>query len=282
MDHGFDPNTGHFSTWVHPDLSHLDTNHGLYDLAFSLLAATALGAAGRDVAADLNRIDQAFGLLRAPKGWYEDAAHSLPRCQNPHMHMFEASTAAYALTKASKYLGMAQECLEIIVQSALQKDGQLLEFFTKDWVPLTGVEQAIEPGHMAEWIYLADTFTNVTGFAHGLPLKQMWQAVLEHRLPSGFLPDQAGGQVRRMWPQTELLKAAVVMKKIDPQLTLTARPEDIAQTLWADYMNTPIAGGWYDRFEETGALLSTNMPASTYYHIDVAISTCEASSIIRE
>ena len=273
MDHGFDPDTGHLAAWVHPDLSHIDAKHDLYDLTFALLAAAALGHSGRDVAPDLARLDAAFDLLAAPLGWFEDAAHSLPRRQNPHMHLFEASTAAYGLTRAPKYRAMAQTCLEVFTTHVLQKDGQLLEFYGADWTPLSGAAQGIEPGHIAEWIYLADTFTAVTGIAHGLPLDRMWQAVQGHRLPSGFLPDQAGGQIRRLWPQTELLKAALVMEP--------AGAPQIAQTLWGTYMNTPVAGGWYDQFDESGTLLSNTMPTSTYYHISVAISACQSSCMDR-
>jgi mannose/cellobiose epimerase-like protein (N-acyl-D-glucosamine 2-epimerase family) len=40
--------------------------------------------------------------------------------------------------------------------------------------------------------------------------------------------------------------------------------------MWAQYLDTPVAGGWYDRRAADGALLSDNMPASTFYHIFVA------------
>lgn len=276
MDHGFDPDTGLFSAWVRPDLSHLDQLHDLYDLAFGVLAASALGQIGRDVAADITRLEAAVNLLRADKGWHETAAHRLPRRQNPHMHLFEASTALYALTRADKHRAMAQECLDIIATYGVQKNGELLEFFAPDWTPLEGNEQAIEPGHMAEWVYLADAYETVMGVSSGLPLAQMWQATLAHQLPSGFLPDVAGGQVRRLWPQTELLKASVVMTRKGATLPDTAQPTKIAAALWDGYMSTPVAGGWYDKFDESGTLLSDNMPASTYYHIDVAIDACQS------
>lgn len=276
MTNGFDPNTGFFAAWVTPDLTHLDQSHDLYDLAFGVLAAASLGRAGYDVAHSITRLEAALDLLRAPLGWHETPTHKQPRRQNPHMHLFEAATALYALTGDPAHLRIAQECLEIIATYALRADGTLLEFFAPDWTPLTGAEQDQEPGHLAEWIYLADSFTAVTGTATGLPLAQMWHSVLDHRLPSGFLPDVTGGSTRRLWPQTELLKAATVMQRDGP-LPADATPEHIATRLWESYMNTPAQGGWYDSFEDTtGKLLSTNMPASTFYHIDLAVEACQS------
>ncbi len=277
MEHGFDPDTGHFAAWVSPELRHLDQTHDLYDLAFGVLAAASLGHLGYDVAADITRLEKALGLLRAPLGWHETASHRQPRRQNPHMHLFEATTELYALTGAPRHLDIAQECLEIIATHVLRSDGALLEFFAPDWSPLTGDDQDEEPGHLAEWIYLAARYDSVTGTATGLPLTEMWENVLSHRLPSGFLPDVLGSNTRRLWPQTELLIAAVVMQHKAHALPKDMTPERIAARLWQHYMSTPVKGGWYDCFDETGDTpISTNMPASTFYHIDMAIDACQS------
>ena len=279
MDHGFDPDTGLFATWVGPDLRHLDQNHDLYDLAFGLLAAASLGQAGFDVAADIARLERALDILRADVGWHETPTHRQPRRQNPHMHLFEATTALYALTHAPAHLAMAQTCLDLVTTRALTPDMTLLEFFDAGWTPLSGARQANEPGHLAEWIYLADAFATVTGTPTGLPLRDMWNKVVEHRLPSGFVPDQAGIVLRRLWPQTELLKAAVVMARAgynSPADAPDTQPAAIAKLIWDSYMDTPVAGGWYDQFNDTtGTLVSgKTMPASTLYHIDLAIDAC--------
>ena len=273
MTHGFDPETGLFSAWISPDLQRLDQTHDLYDLAFGVLAAAHLGAAGFDVAPDIARLEEALSRLRGAQGWRETAADRQPRRQNPHMHLFEAMTALYALTKDPAHLAMAQHCLDLIAEHALTKDARLLEFFAPDWTPLEGAAQAHEPGHLAEWIYLADRFTATTGIASGLPLAEMWQRVQDSRLPSGFLPDRDGDTTRRLWPQTEFLKAACVMSR--PETAVGLRPSDIAAQLWESYIPPSLEGGWYDQFDEsTGACPSNNMPASTFYHIDSAIEAC--------
>lgn len=265
MTHGFDPETGLFSAWVSPDLQRLDQTHDLYDLTFGVLAAAHLGLAGFDVAADIARLEKALSRLRCAKGWRETATDQQPRRQNPHMHLFEAMTALYALTKDPAHLAMAQHCLDLITEHALTKDARLLEFFAPDWSALEGPDQTHEPGHLAEWIYLADRFTATTGLASGLPLPVMWQRVQDSRLPSGFLPDRDGDTTRRLWPQTEFLKAACVMTR--PETAVGLRPSDIAAQLWESYIPPSLGGGWYDQFDEsTGACLSSNMPASTFYH----------------
>jgi mannose-6-phosphate isomerase len=279
MTYGFDPDTELFAAWVSPDLQLLDQTHDLYDLAFGVLAAASLGQAGFDVAPAIARLERALDLLRAPVGWHETSTHRQPRRQNPHMHLFEAATALYALTRAPAHRAIADECLDIIATHALDPGGRLLEFFDPNWTPLSGKDQAVEPGHMAEWIYLADEYARVTGEATGLPLSQIWITVLDHRLPSGFLPDVVGKTRRRLWPQTELLKAAVVMQRKGISLATDAHPEHIARLLWDYYMNTPVLGGWYDCFEDTtGALVSEHMPASTFYHIDLAVGACRQLS----
>ena len=122
MTHSFDPATGLFSAWISPDLQRLDQTHDLYDLAFGVLAAAHLGAAGFDVAADVARLEEALSRLRGAEGWREPAADRQPRRQNPHMHLFEAMTALYALTKDPAHLAMAQHCLCLLYTSPSPRD----------------------------------------------------------------------------------------------------------------------------------------------------------------
>lgn len=165
--------------------------------------------------------------------------------------------------------------MEIVATHALGADGKVLEFFDPEWVPLAGKDQAIEPGHLAEWIYLSDKFAQTVGTPTDLPLAQMWRYMLGHRLPSGFLPGVAGGKTRCLWPQIKFLNASMTMQRAGQDLALETQPAIFATLLWASYMTTPVKGGWYDFFDDpTGVLTSINMPASTFYHIDLAIKAC--------
>ncbi len=266
MQHGFDEGTGNLAATLSPGMAILSAPHDLYDLAFAGLAAAALITVGEDIADDLARIEAAIARLKAPEGWYEDASHRLPRRQNPHMHLFETSTELFAATGEARFRAMAEACLALFKTHALQADGRVLEFFDDDWSPRTGAAQQIEPGHMAEWIFLLDRFEAVTGTATGVDPAPIWAAVLARRDATGFLPDRSDppSPSRRLWPQTEFLRAAWVMARHgDTEVDLGAALE----TFRAAYLSPPVAGGWYDQRDAEGALLSQNMPASSFYHI---------------
>jgi mannose-6-phosphate isomerase len=273
MDRGFDPASGNLAARLAPDTSILTAPHDFYDIAFMLLAAAALIEAEFDVRRDLEQLETELARLKAPLGWHENAARSLPRRQNPHMHMFEASTALFAATGAERFRHMAAECLGLFREVFLAGDRRVLEYFDADWVPLEGGDQAVEPGHMAEWVYLLDRYETVTGHSCGMALEPLFDAVLSRCDTSGLLPDRSEpvlADSRRLWPQTELLKAAVALRRRGAELPAGAAPEAVLARMWQQYFETGVAGGWYDKRSAAGVLLSDNMPASTFYHILVA------------
>ncbi len=271
MTRGFDPETGHLAAMLAPDLHILTAPHDLYDMAFMLLAAAALIDAGEDIAADLARLEQSLDRLKTDRGWVEDATARLPRRQNPHMHHFEAMTALYTATGEARFLTHAETCLGLFRDVFLQPDGTVLEFFDADWTPLTDTAQSVEPGHMAEWIFLLDRFEAATGTASGVDLVPLFAATLAARDAMGLLPDVAGGTTRRMWPQTELLKASLVMRRRGhlPEGEEDL-PERTLQALQEQYFSPSVPGGWIDKRASDGTLLSDAMPTSTFYHVIVA------------
>ena len=277
MGRGFDPVTGNLAAYLNPDTSINTAPHDLYDLAFMLLALAALGDAGCDITADLAHLETALARLKAPRGWHENARRTLPRRQNPHMHMFEATTALYHTTGQARFRDMADECLGLFRDVFFQTDGRILEYFDADWHPLAVDKQTIEPGHMAEWIYLLDRYETVTGATTNVDLDLLFNAVVTRRDVAGFLPDRAepandpACQTRRMWPQTELLKATVVMQRRGAVLDPNMAPDAVFDLLWHDYLTTQTPGGWYDKRAIDGTLLSDTMPASTFYHILCAL-----------
>jgi mannose/cellobiose epimerase-like protein (N-acyl-D-glucosamine 2-epimerase family) len=272
MDRGFDAENGNLAAWLAPDTSLLTAPHDLYDMAFMLLAASALIEAGFDIADDLARLERELDRLKAPRGWYENAARALPRRQNPHMHIFEAATLLFGATGQERFLRMAEECLDLFSDVFLADDGRVLEYFTADWTPLGYPDQTVEPGHMAEWIYLLDRFEALAGRKTELSLPQLYRAVLARRDEAGLLPDRADPMAgsRRLWPQTEFLKATIAMRRRGAQIPQAPAVEEILGKLWHQYLDTDVPGGWYDKRSSGGALLSDNMPASTFYHIFVA------------
>lgn len=278
LNQGVDPATGNLGGVLNPDGTLRSAPHDLYDIAFMLLAASALIRTGHDIGADLARLETMLARLDAPRGWQECAAGTERRRQNPHMHMFESATALYQATGAPRFREMAGVSLDLFRDVFLQPDGSVFEYFTRDWQPVTE-GQATEPGHMVEWIYLLDAYETATGEDTGVDLMQIFNRAWAARDQAGALPDQArpedgasAGTTRRSWPQTELLKASVVLHRRGHTLPAGAGPEEVMAMLWREYLDVPVRGGWYDRRSlMDGSLLSDNMPASTFYHILVAL-----------
>lgn len=275
-DRGVDPQTGNLGALMDPDTRVTTAPHDLYDIAFMLLAASALIEAGHDIDADLAWLESALARLKAPRGWYESAAQAESRDgrrrQNPHMHMFECATALYAATGAPRFLLLAEECLDLFRTVFLHPDGDVLEYFTADWQPMRE-DQAVEPGHMAEWVYLLDAYEQASGKSCGVDLAALFARVWATRDQAGALPDRSRPRAgtRRSWPQTELLKACLVLERRGLPLPAGAGSQAALAMLWREYLDVPVAGGWYDKRDLDGGLVSENMPASTFYHILVAL-----------
>ena len=212
-------------------------------------------------------------------GWYEGIPASLPRRQNPHMHMFEALMSLYDATSDQTILDRAGEIFYLFKTVFFDPDqGVLLEFFDNDWVPIEG-GGPIEPGHMMEWVWLlreyeARSGVDVDSYADVLytTAKRMGYAAQTGLLYDGVGIDGSVGSASfRIWPQLEMIKAAIAQTKaghLDAQ-------EDISQTidvLFDTYFNVDIKGGWADQFDEQANMISTNMPTSTAYHMLCAVA----------
>lgn len=279
MRRGTEPETGNLAARLSPDGKILSAPHDLYDLAFMHLAAAALieagpgpgPGAGADPGDALAWLDAALDRLAAPRGWHEDAAARQPRRQNPHMHLFEAMTELYRVTGAPRYRTIAEQCLALFTDIFLQPGGRVHEYFAADWGPHDGA-QAVEPGHMAEWIWLLDRYETVIGQGTGVDIAALFAQVLAGRDASGLLRDSTlpPAATRRLWPQTEFLKASLVLRARGMDLPPEARPDAILDRLFAEYLDMPVPGGWYDKRGENGELVSTDMPSSTFYHLYVA------------
>lgn len=272
MTRGIEPATGNLAALLSPGGAILSAPHDLYDLAFMHLAAAALIEAGTDTGDALAWLDAALARLVAPRGWLETDGARLPRRQNPHMHLFEAMTELYRVTGAAHYRQAAEECLGLFRNVFLQPDGRIFEYFAADWGPHDGA-QGVEPGHMAEWIWLLDRFEQATGQASDVDIAAIFAQVLTGRDRSGLLRDSMLplATTRRLWPQTEFLKASLVLARRGVPLHQGADPDTILAALFSEYLDTPVPGGWYDKRAEDGALLSTDMPSSTFYHLYVAL-----------
>lgn len=221
-------------------------------------------------------------------GWYEGVPASMPRRQNPHMHMFESLLACYDATQDEYYLTRADEMFDLFKRAFFdEKTGVLLEYFNDDWSPAEESGDLTEPGHMMEWSWILRWYQTATGkdvsdYANGLYDRAL---ELGRDEKSGFLIDECRSDgtptksTRRSWPQTELIKASVAG-------ICAGRTECADMAAWAidammdSYLNVDVPGGWCDQYNADGEVVSKVMPSSTFYHLICAAA--EASAVADE
>lgn len=253
----------------------LDDTASLYDQAFALLAFAAAAEAGLEPATVTGRahaLREALAGLALPSGgWREDAGH--PHQANAHMHLLEACLAWEALEPAGVWTRMADEVVGLARRHFIDPEGGFLrEFFEPDWSPAAGeAGRLVEPGHQFEWAWLLTRWGRARGDA--------WAETAALRLYEAGVRgiDAAGGvaidelddalNVRsaraRLWPQTERLKAALILGD-----RVAASHADQALKGLQRYLEP--SGLWRDKLEPDGRFVEEPAPASSLYHIAAA------------
>ena len=259
-----------FAHLLDADGAVLDKRRDLYDHAFHIMALSWASRACDDgqmlhlAQQTLAFVDEAMG---APAGgWFEGMPASLPRRQNPHMHMLEALLALHEASEDGHYLDRADALITLMGERFMEaQSGLLLEDYDAALNPLC--PGRAEPGHMAEWCWLLHTRARL-----GKASAPALAAALGGRADQfagdhgGFLPDQvnitgkATVKTRRLWGQTEWLKSLLVRERKTGAAALLARLEQ-------SYFETAVPGLWVDQFDLDGQPLSTHVPASIVYHL---------------
>jgi len=268
---------------LHGDGSVCDARRDCYDHAFVLIALASLFKISRDaqIAALIDEVVQFLDIvLVSPGGGYlEGAPHTGPRRQNPHMHLFEAFIGLYEATGNPDYATRAAALLDFVTSRFVHgRDRLLLEVLDDDLNILPGLRGlSLEPGHMAEWVWLLGRYARLTGADVQSLQRAMMMGAVRFALPSGFLPDEVSfdGSIlrasRRTWPQTELLKAELAMVEAGAGTHISVRA---AERRLMEYVRSPYPAGWIDRFDPAGIAIPGPTPASTLYHLFWAITEC--------
>lgn len=263
-----------------------DDTADLYDLAFSLYAlATAAQALGETDGAPA--LASARALLDALDTHLRDRvnggyAEALPppaiRCQNPHMHLLEACLALHAADPDGGHLERAAEIVALFDTKFTAGPGGLLgERFAADWGPPDGLDaRIVEPGHQFEWVWLLHAFAR----ASGNPVPEAADRLYTFALSTLDADGRACMEVtrdgavhdgsRRTWVQTEALKAHLAMLERSGHERFASAACASFDVLMDEHL-TP-EGGWIDRYDADGHIVSTDMPASTGYHVVLAFA----------
>jgi len=261
-----------------------DETPKLYDQAFALLAlATARrvlpGRADLEARAAALR-DKLLADRRAPAGGFIEVVGQ-PFYANPNMHLLEA-TLAWAETSDDPTWGaMADEIAELAMAKYIDaRGGFLREYFDAAWAPAQGDDgRLVEPGHQFEWAWLLMTWSRLRGRPEGNAAAAKLYAVgkigvdAERGVAINAMWDDLSlrDAEARTWPQTEWMKAALAMARLEPPGS-TKRAEfeaDAAAAVRAldKYLQTPVAGLWWDRCLADGGFANEPCPGTSFYHI---------------
>ena len=279
-----DGRPGFVHTLAH-DGSVLDSRRDTYDHAFVLLALSSVYALGRDaqVRGEIDALCSYLdSQLRSPHGGFlEGSPASMPRRQNPQMHLFEAMIAAFDATHDTVFQNRAGDFFALFLANLYDKQKQVLgEYFEDDWSRIEPV--SVEPGHQAEWVWLLKGFERITGCPTGRFRAELLASALRYRdEATGCLIDEgtAAGEIkrhsRRCWPQTEIAKAWIAQAEAG-EAGAADEARAALSRLERHYLSHPVAGGWYDQFDREGNSLIATIPASSFYHVLCAVVEAEA------
>jgi mannose-6-phosphate isomerase len=200
------------------------------------------------------------------------------------MHLFEAAMAWEAVDADPAWTALADEIAALALNRFIDPHGGFLrEFFDKDWNPAPGAAgQVVEPGHQFEWSWLLARW----GVKRGRPdaidkARGLYRIGADHGVDArGVAFDEMDAGLKparstaRLWPQTEHVKAALIYAALSEDPAEKAKAE--AQALTACralelYLDAPLKGAWRDKLSPEGVFTEEPAPASSFYHIVVAI-----------
>jgi mannose-6-phosphate isomerase len=254
----------------------------LYDTAFALLGLSwAARLPGMEHALDAARqlsatIDTALRRPAPEEGYREALPAPARREQNPHMHLLEASLALVETCGDAAARERAGELEALLVRRLLDASGGLRELFAADWSP--AADDRYEAGHQYEWVWILHERARLAHAPASPAAARLFAKARELTRPDGriALSHELDGRPRenvfRAWGQTEALKAGVAL-----ELAGDAMAADVAlasfDRLWGDHLApAAVEGGWVDMLDAGLAPLSADMPASTGYHVFLALA----------
>lgn len=279
---------GRFRHSVQANGTAVDDRTDLYDLAFVLFALAwyvrATGERQLLVVADEICATMDAALAQPNGGYAEDSIGTLPRRQNPHMHLLEAFHALAETTGEQHWLDRADAIVRLTKDRLFDRDtGSLGEFFTTDWQPWPGERGLLrEPGHHFEWVWLLVQHARLTGEREVLEAAERLYAFgLRYGLadmPDGHAVvldgvDRFGVPVARtrlLWPQTEAIKAFVARLE-GGDARASARLDSHLALLFRHFVSAE-TGLWHNQLTAEGEPIAAELPVRVLYHLLLALA----------
>ncbi|AYG94272.1 mannose-1-phosphate guanylyltransferase [Brevundimonas naejangsanensis] len=283
---------GRMRTLLADDGEAVDDDATVYDQAFLLLAwATAVraGVADADLEAPAARVRDLLLAEALPNGAIIEAGDH-PYQSNAHMHLLEAALAWAEVSDDPAWADWAQRLSCLARQVFIDPDsGRLREYFDSAWRPAAGdAGRLIEPGHQFEWAWLLARQGASRNDADALKdARRLYERGregldLRHNVAVDALNDDGGFRTRRarLWPQTEWLKAALLLAETADRGQREALLGDAAKAQRALWFYLTPEGLWRDKRLETGRFIDEPAPASSLYHIVSAFRQVVGSGVL--
>ena len=284
---------GLYRTLLDPDGAMRDDTAMVYDQAFALLALATAAKVFPDRAGRLEREGlAALAALRSALGHTGGgfAEPIGPAFQaDPQMHLLESALAWAEVGADPIWDSLADAQAELGLSRLIDPGcGAVKENFTADWAPAPGRDgRLIEPGHQFEWAWLLERWGRLRGRPDALAAARRLFAIGERGV------DQRTGATvndlfddftvadpdARLWPQTERLKAALILADGEPDNARKARylaAAAEAGTALMGYFDGLAPGLWRDKLKADGSFVDEPAPASSLYHIICAFAELRA------
>ncbi|WGM46453.1 Cellobiose 2-epimerase [Brevundimonas sp. NIBR10] len=270
-------------TLLAADGTPLDETAMVYDQAFVMFAlamAKGAGCAEPTIEARAVKIREALRARSLPNGALieggDDAWQS-----NCHMHLLEACLAWEETGGDAGWTELADQVAHLARSTFIDAEGGYLrEFFGSDWAPAQGeAGRLVEPGHQFEWAWLMARHARARNdesaldvarklYAHGI-------AGVSERMAVAVDAMNDDGTIRsrraRLWPQTEWLKAALILAELSHDGARQAYLEDAAAAQRALWLYLTEDGLWRDKRLQDLTFVDEPAPASSFYHIMAAL-----------
>ncbi|MCD0503287.1 AGE family epimerase/isomerase [Bordetella petrii] len=270
LRHFRDAQHGGWRYSIDPEGRVLDDTQDLYTHAFVVFACAAYFERSRRAEARqmlLQTAEQIESKFRRADGLYHAAMSAdwsratLGPAQNPVMHLTEAYLAAARVAEPAWFAQLLRGIGQGVADAFLHAPSQCIAE-----APVGTPDNRIEPGHQFEWFVLLGSAPAVFAeleLALALPRGCHWAR--QHGVSGGTAGVRAAlhedGSVRdaseRIWAQTEYTRYLAACGDWDTLATQAAALRD-------RFLHP---GGWRECLDGRGALLRTDMPSSTPYHL---------------
>ena len=215
----------------------------------------------------------------------KNGLQKLPRRQNPHMHLLEATLAMFELTRLPKWLERSQMLVNLFKHHFFDPNsGSVAEYFNADWSVAAGTAGTLrEPGHQFEWVWLLHKYAKLTGdgsvkdyaqslftfgTAHGLDQQDVLRGLVFDSVDSrGALVADS----KLLWPQTEYIKACISRSEwFDDDSARDTAIVHIGRMY--QYFFKVNGASWHNQISRAGAPLQSSTPTRVLYHLFLSMA----------